>query len=128
MTTTKRHALAAALAVAGALAASAAQAAGSSCFWSSEYWAWKASDAKTINIRVGNNRFFRLDLAAPCHTLMAPNVHLITTIRGSNLICRGLDWDLKASEGGDAVEGCIVKTMTQLTPAEAAAIPAKFRP
>jgi hypothetical protein len=128
MTKTKRLAcLAAALALTGSMAASTANAA-SSCFWSSEYWRWKAADAKTIYIRVGIKRFFRLDLTTACHNIEMSNVYLVTTIRGSNLICNGIDWDLKATQDGGIAQGCIVKTMTALTPEEAAAIPAKFKP
>jgi hypothetical protein len=127
MTLIRRAAVA--LVLVAQFAAPSAQAASSGCFWSSEYWRWKAPDAKTIFIRVGNNRYFRLDLAAACQTLSLPNAHLITTIRGSNLICTGLDWDLKASQGGGgSTEGCIVKTMTTMTPTEVAAIPPKFKP
>jgi hypothetical protein len=129
MTMTKRLAcLAAALVLAGSMAASTANAASSSCFWSSEYWRWKAADAKTIYIRVGIKRFFRLDLSAACHNIEMSNVFLVTTIRGSNLICNGIDWDLRATQDGGSAEGCIVKSMTALTPDEAAAIPSKFKP
>jgi hypothetical protein len=127
MTKRRLACLTAALAFSTLLTASTAEAAHSTCFWSSEYWRWKAPDAKTIYIRVGNSRFFRLDLVSTCHTLELPNAQLVTTIRGSNLICTGLDWDLKAMHDG-AAEGCIVRTMTAMTPAEVAAIPPKFKP
>jgi hypothetical protein len=101
----------------------------SACFFSNEFQGWKAPDARTIFIRVGLHRYFRLDLSGDCQSLLLPDSHLITHIRGSNSICSAVDWDLKVSEGMNGIpEACIVKTMTELTPAEAAAIPPKFKP
>jgi hypothetical protein len=99
------------------------------CFYSSEFENWKAPDARTLYIRVGLHRFFRLDLAADCNSLLWPGSHLITEIRGSETICSALDWDLKVSQGThDIAEACIVKTMTELSPTESDAIPKKFKP
>jgi hypothetical protein len=99
------------------------------CFFSNEFQNWKAPDARTIFIRVGLHRYFRLDLSGTCQTLLWPDSHLITHVRGSDSICSAVDWDLKVSQGSNGIpEACIVKTMTELTPAEAAAIPPKFKP
>ena len=99
------------------------------CFYSTQFQNWKAPDPKTIFIRVNMNRYFRLDLSGTCETLMWPNSHLITHVRGSDSICSAIDWDLKVSNGPDGIaEPCIVKTMTELTPAQVAAIPPKFKP
>ena len=98
-------------------------------FYSTQFQNWKAPDPKTIFIRVNMNRYFRLDLSGTCETLMWPNSHLITHVRGSDSICSAIDWDLKVSNGPDGIaEPCIVKTMTELTPAQVAAIPPKFKP
>ncbi len=99
------------------------------CFFSSQFQGWRAPNDKTIIIRVGINRFYRLDLAASCHTLTAPNAHLINRIRGSDVICRPLDWELMVdtSPGGFA-QACIVREMTQMNRDEVAALPAKYRP
>jgi hypothetical protein len=99
------------------------------CFYSSEFQGWKAPDAHTIFIRVGVHRYFRLDLANACQTLLWPDSHLITHVRGSDSICSAIDWDMKVSQSPNGIpEACIVKTMTELTPAEVAAIPPKFKP
>jgi hypothetical protein len=99
------------------------------CFFSNEFQDWKAPDARTIFIRVGLHRYFRLDLTGTCQTLLWPDSHLITHVRGSDSICSAIDWDLKVSQSPNGIpEACIVKTMTELTPAEAAAIPPKFKP
>ncbi len=114
-----------------AIAAAAAQPAshGVQCFSSTQVENWRAPDTRTIYIRVRSNRYFRLDLAAECSTLRAPGAQLITTFGGSDMVCSALDWDLKVSAGLDsAVEPCLVKTMTQLAPAEVAALPKNARP
>ena len=100
-----------------------------SCFYSNQFENWRASDAKTMYIRVGLRRYYRLDLANSCHDLTWPSAYLITKIRGSNSICSPLDWDLRvAMSPHDIPEPCIVKAMTELTPDEVAAIPRKFKP
>ena len=101
-----------------------------SCFLSTQFQGWKAPDAKTIYIRVLPNRYFRLDLEGECTLLRFPDSHLVTVWRGSNYVCRPIDWDLRVSttprEG--PAEPCIVKSMTELTPAEVQAIPPRFKP
>ena len=99
------------------------------CFYVAQFRSWKAPDAKTIYIRVELHRIFRLDLAGECSLLLRPDSHLIMNVRGPDTICRPLDWDLKVAESFPGIpEPCIVKTMTELTPAQAAAIPPHFRP
>jgi hypothetical protein len=106
----------------------------SSCFSMRDFESWKSPDARTIYIRVGMDRFYRLDLSAPCQELQMINSHLITKTRGSDQVCSGLDWDLAVSDSTGALghdgfkEACIVKTQTPLSPAEVAQIPKKFRP
>jgi hypothetical protein len=100
------------------------------CFFVNEFHGWKAPDARTIFIRVGAARIYRLDLAADCALLTFADAHLITKTRGSETVCSALDWDLRVSQppGTGAPEACIVKKMTLLSPDQAAAIPPKFRP
>ena len=99
------------------------------CFSTTEMGNWRAADASTLYIRVHLNKIYRLDLKGRCSFLTAPGARLITTFRGSNLVCSPLDWDLKVSSGiGGSVEPCIVKTMTPLSPEEIAALPKKAMP
>ncbi len=99
------------------------------CFFSNELDNWKAPDPKTVYVRVSMNRYFRLDLSGSCHALMEPGAFLITKIHGPDTICGPLDWDLHvAASWRDIPEACIVKQMTELTPAEAAALPKKMKP
>lgn len=100
------------------------------CFPIRQFDGWRASDAKTVYIRVAQTRYFRLDLGASCGLLTAPGAHLITKTQGSDLVCSGADWDLAVNRDtqGSLPMHCIVKTMTELTPAEADAIPKEFKP
>ena len=99
------------------------------CFFLNQMDGWRAPDDKTLYIRAGLNRYYRLDLGAACHKLKWPRAHLITKARGSDMVCSPLDWDLSVAETPDGIpEQCIVKAMTPLTPEEVAAIPQPFKP
>ena len=99
------------------------------CFSVTEFGNWRAGDARTIYISVRPNKYFRLDLKSQCPLLLAPGARLLTTFLGPDLICSGLDWDLRVSGGiGSIDEPCIVGAMTKLTPAEAAALPKAMKP
>jgi hypothetical protein len=107
----------------------AAPARNGQCFTSNQFENWRAADARTIIIRVRGNHYYRLDLGGQCTGLMTPNPRLITRFRGSNMVCSGLDWDLKVSAGlNEPAEPCLVRTMTELSPAEVSALPPKAKP
>jgi hypothetical protein len=102
---------------------------GGACFFSRNFQQWRSPDPNTILIRVGVNRFYRLDLAAPCRALQFPDAHLITVFRGSDSVCSPLDWDLRVAQSPAGItEQCIVRSMTQMTPEQVASIPPRFRP
>lgn len=119
-----------ALGVVLGIAPADAQPAQNACFLITEFRGWKAPDAKTIFIRVGFDRVYRLDLTNTCSLLSSPGSHLITKTRGPDLVCSAIDWDLSVSQPppGNIPEHCIVKKMTLLSPDETAAIPQKFKP
>jgi hypothetical protein len=99
------------------------------CFTSNQFENWRAADAKTIIVRVRGNHYYRLDLRGQCPELMTPNPHLITSFRGSNMVCSGVDWDLKVSADlNEPAVPCIVRTMTEMSPAEVSALPPKAKP
>ena len=99
------------------------------CFFANQFENWKAADEKTLYIRVGVKRYFRLDLAGACRGVMWPNAYLITEFKGSNTVCSAIDWDLQVSQQPHGIpEGCIVAKMTELTPSEVEALPRKLKP
>ena len=119
-----------ALAIAPATAQPAAPALpGNQCFSTTQFENWRAADAKTIYIRVRGNHFYRLAMGGECSAALLPSAQLITVFRGSNLVCSALDWDLKVRPGlHEFAEPCLVKTMTEMSPDEVAALPPKARP
>jgi hypothetical protein len=99
------------------------------CFYSNDWSGWKATpDSKSIYIRVGVNKLYRLDLSSACPALQAPNSHLITDLHGSSSICSALDLDMRVSDGTGFATPCIVSEITPLTAAEATALPKDLRP
>jgi len=101
------------------------------CFPITSFENWRAPDNKTMYLRVNVNEYFKIDMSGECPELTYPDAHLITVWRGSSEVCGPLDWDLKVADGtgpGSFAVPCIVKAQTRLTPAEAAAIPKKFKP
>jgi hypothetical protein len=99
------------------------------CFFTGQFENWRAPDARTINIRVRGNQYYRLGLGNTCPALLDPGARLVTAFRGASTICSPLDWDLKVSAGiGSPATPCLVRTMTHLTPEEAKALTAKERP
>jgi len=49
-------------------------------------------------------------------------------VRGSGMICRPIDLDLRVSVGRRMSTPCIASKLTQLTPEEAAALPKGLKP
>jgi hypothetical protein len=125
----KRAVLVLALTMLPGVGPAVAQPAANACFLITEFRGWKAPDTKTIFIRVGFDRVYRLDLTNTCSLLRSPGSHLITKTAGPDLVCSAIDWDLSVSQPppGNIPEHCIVKKMTLLSPDEVAAIPPKFR-
>jgi hypothetical protein len=111
------------------LASAAAASAAPRCFTAAEFGNWVAPDTKTIFLRVGASHYYRVDLAHECTPLKWPDARLITRFRGGGLVCSAIDLDIRASEGpGDIPEPCFVKTLTELSPDQAAALPKKAKP
>jgi hypothetical protein len=99
------------------------------CFHGSDISNWRAADARTIYLRVYASRIYRIDLSRECSPLHWPDARLVTHAHGSDLICAPVDIDLKASEGPGAIpEPCFVKSLTALSPDEAAALPKQSKP
>ncbi|MGA0600045.1 DUF6491 family protein [Caulobacter sp. KR2-114] len=98
------------------------------CFFSRDWDGWKASaDSKAIYIRVSHRDVYRLDLSSACPDLHYPNAHLVTKMHGDT-ICNALDIDLKVSSGDGFAVPCIVSHLTQLSKAEADALPKELQP
>ena len=98
------------------------------CFRMSQLQSTRAEGTQRVYFRVGVNTFYRLDLAHRCSSLPYPSDgFVLEPTGGRDLICGPLDLELKANDHG-AIESCMVKSITRLTPEEAAAIPPRARP
>ena len=100
------------------------------CFTVAQMGNWRGSpDGKAIYIRADVNRYYRLELARECSTLRGIDPRLLLTSRTGGTICTALDLDVKVSESaGGIVEPCFPKTLSELTPAEVAALPKDTKP
>jgi hypothetical protein len=118
--------------VAAALALSAAGAAGAaptSCFFVTQWQGWSSPNPTTLYLRIIPHDVYRVDLSGGGSTMLnAPGMHLFSQVRGGGSICTALDLDLAVADMHGFKEPLIAKTLTKLTPDEAAQIPAKFRP
>jgi hypothetical protein len=98
------------------------------CFSAANFRAWKAADGSTIFVRASRRRYYRLDLMGICPQLTMPGARLITTFTGSRRVCSALDWNLRVAGPATPATVCRVRSMTPLSPAQVAAIPADDRP
>ena len=94
------------------------------CFTSNQFdgW-WRPAGDKTLYIRTNAAHYYRLDLAQQCGLSAFPGAQLILNLHGTDTICSRLDFDLRVSDGaGDIPRPCFVKTISEITPDEIAAI------
>ncbi len=98
------------------------------CFRMSMLSSTRPDGDRRIYARVGVSTFYRIDLADRCSSLpYEGNFLVLEPAGGSDLICSPIDLDLKVNDHG-AKESCFIKSITRLTPEEAAAIPRKAKP
>ena len=100
------------------------------CFRSESYQGFRSINDHAFNMRANVNDYYRIELDGACPALTYPDAMLITQVRGSDMICGPLDWDLRVRESGPGgvATGCIVKSQRKLTPEEVAAMPPKGKP
>ena len=101
------------------------------CFRSHEYQAFRPVSETSFIIRVNGDDFYRIETAQACPELLYPQATLLTVVRGSDLICGPLDWDLRVGQSGEPggfYAGCIVERQTKLTAAQVAALPKGQKP
>ena len=138
---TRKSMLIALAAVSGFVApAAGAQAAGDaskppqSCFSLRQLQGTRPDGTQRIYARVGLHDIYRLDLAFKCYSLANQNGIILIPAGGTDSICHPLDLDVRArGTSGNGISGggsepCVIKSITRLTPEEAAALPRKVRP
>ncbi|MHB8529384.1 MAG: DUF6491 family protein [Caulobacteraceae bacterium] len=98
------------------------------CFFVTQWQGWSAPSDDVLYLKINNRDIYRVDLSAGSSMLRAPGVHLISKVEGSDSICNAIDLQLEVSDGHGFREPLIARSLTKLTPEEAAAIPPKYRP
>jgi hypothetical protein len=103
------------------------------CFRTRDIDSHRVADARTVYVKVARRDVFRIVTSNACFATAGPNDPLvIRETPGTAYACRPVDLDLAVSHniglGGGAPTPCIVESMTQLTPAEVAALPSRLRP
>jgi hypothetical protein len=123
-------AMAGAMLVSSGVANAADKPKGDQCFRSESFQGFRPINDHAFNIRVNVNDYYRIELEGACPTLTYPDAMLVTQVRGSDLICGPLDWDLRVRENGPGgfAAACIVKSQRKLTPEDVMAMPLKEKP
>lgn len=118
----------AALAGCAPMAPPAAAADGSrQCFFTRQANGFAAVSERLVNVRVGVNEVWQLELAGTCLDIdWASRIAL--TSRGSSTICEGYDALIIAPSPVGGPQRCLVRNVRKLTEAEIAALPKGGRP
>ncbi len=100
----------------------------SGCFFITQWQGWKSPSPDVIYLGVNQHDVYRVELSGGSPMLSAPDVHLVSVVRGSDSICTALDLQLAVADVNGFKEPLIAKSLTKLSPQEVAAIPKKYRP
>lgn len=116
-----------ALAAALALPAGAAQAQQSrQCFVLRNMDGTRAADSRTLYAKVSRD-IWRFDMSGACLSTASSDGLIVKPLGGRATVCGPLDLDISGRNGGITTP-CIIKSLTKLTPEEAAALPTNARP
>ncbi len=123
-----------AAAVLGALAVQAASARPArparACFFASQLSSWKEVGDRTVNLRVGVNDVYQLQLLSRCPDLRYAEAVGVETRGGSSQICSGLDVNLivPSSVTHSIPQRCMATSLRKLSRDEAKALPRGEKP
>ena len=118
-------ALAAVGAICAALPAAEASPAAGACLRINNIQNSKMDGPRTLYVRADGGRTYRIEFAADCNTAAAYSLVLHQVNNGTDPICTPIELNVRVRETG---EFCEPRTLSRLTPEEAAALPAKVRP
>jgi hypothetical protein len=108
--------------------ASAQDVASGACFRARDMGEWKSPNPHMMYVSVNPDRTYEVTFNQPCTPLSYVDARLITKFDGPDSVCGPLDWDLRVADRHGNRESCMVTSMRLMSPAEVAAIPAKYRP
>jgi hypothetical protein len=117
------------LAVSGATSnAGAAPSVERSCFSFHRLESTRPDGDQRLYFRVGLHDIYRVDLAFRCPALTAQQGIVLEPTGGMDEICTPLDLDLRARMLGGGSAPCMIRSITKLTPDEAASLSPKVKP
>ncbi|MBI1199582.1 MAG: hypothetical protein GC203_17105 [Phenylobacterium sp.] len=96
------------------------------CFWTRQVNSFASSDNHIVNLRVGVNDYYQLEMLGRCQDVDW-NHKIALVSRGSDYICTGLDAEI-LSPTPIGPDRCPVKSIRKLTPDEVKALPKGARP
>ena len=96
------------------------------CFWTRDVNNFASRNNQVVNIRVGVNDVYQLQMMGPCQDVDW-NQRIAIRSRGGDYICTGLDAEI-ISHSPIGPQRCPVQSIRKLTPAEVAALPKGTRP
>jgi len=117
-------ALAAAGAICAALPTAEASPAAGACFHVDDIQNSKMDGPRTLYVRADGGRTYRIEFAADCNTAGAYSL-VLHPVTNNDQICHAIELNVRVRETG---EFCEPRTISRLTPEEAAALPPKVRP
>lgn len=97
------------------------------CFFHRNLNSWKEVGDRQVNLRIGVNDIYQLELNAPCWNLKWAET-LGFENRGSSSACTGDTVILVVPDRALGTDRCFAHIVRKLTPQEAAALPPKQRP
>jgi hypothetical protein len=99
------------------------------CFYLKDVQNHTVGDDRTLYLNVGGRSVYKVGMSNNCLGGASSSDPIVIKERGSSNICQAIDLDIGATvNGGGLPSRCIVDTLTKLTPAQAAALPAKVKP
>ncbi|HEX7946639.1 MAG TPA: DUF6491 family protein [Phenylobacterium sp.] len=98
----------------------------SQCFWTRQVNGFASNDNRIVNIRVGANDIYQLEMFGRCEDVDWNNRIAIVS-RGSSYICTGLDAEIIA-HNPSGPQRCPVRNIHKLNADEIKALPKHARP
>ena len=104
-------------------AAEAPRPAARQCFFPRQLSSWSEVNDTTVTIRIGVERFYRLDLTSPCPELRQTLSLGLEGHHGGSSICSDDNFDLLVRDlSGEGTRRCNVRAMTAISREDAAAL------
>lgn len=96
------------------------------CFYASNIRGFSPVDDRVVNIEVGANDYYQMQLMGACPNIDFANGIAIRS-RNSNFICSGIDADI-IYQGPAGPQTCQISAIRRMSPAEVKALPRRDRP